>query len=269
MNDAFLNSWNNLNDWEFPKCNFCGSNYFYHKQIYYNVKNTFHSLVECQRCKLRFYSPRLKFTSIIGQQNPKEVEKGVQSWYDNLAFCPVPDRKEQEQNLRSYYRSILQQAFNCNSKFDNLFEVGGFVGFFAMIAKEMGIKEIHGCEILPSAVKLAKEKFDLHDITCEDFYIYKPLKKLYDCGVMLDYIEHSYTPLDDLKKIYSMIKPKGTLILKTFLEDLDINRTMVDPIGHIHHFSGEVLKTMIQQVGFEILLWKIGGNQILVIGRKL
>ena len=256
-----------VGEWESPFCSYCNSDFRFHKQIYYNVKNTYHSLVECQLCKLRFYSPRIKFSSLVkvgfGSYEAARVE--ANHCYEHGSFFDIKNKKEQKAMVRNYYKG------NIISKFPKIpisvFEVGGGIGWFSSILKQdYGVEIIDGCEINKWSVQIANEKFGLNYISGE-FNKYTP-HRTYECGLMLDYIEHSYNPFQDLQKMSSMIEKGGTLFIKTFLEELDIERTMEAPVGHAYHFYGDVLKKMIIDVGFDICYWQEEGVQIIIIGKK-
>ncbi len=256
-------------DWEFPLCGYCGSDYFYHKQIYYNVKNTHHSLVECQKCKLRFYSPRIKFSSMIkaGFGTYETSKKEALFVYDNASYFKVENREEQINITRSYYAPYLEKLMKVNGVPEDIFEVGGGIGWLGYFYKEKYKNIIYdGCEINKYCVEIARKEFGLNYNVGE--FRYYNIDKLYDCGIMMDYIEHSYSPMEDLRKIADMIKFGGVFMLKTFLEELDTKREMEAPFGHAYHFYGDVLRKMLEEVGFEIVHWIEDWVMVTVIARK-
>jgi 2-polyprenyl-3-methyl-5-hydroxy-6-metoxy-1,4-benzoquinol methylase len=79
----------------------------------------------------------------------------------------------------------------------------------------------------------------------------------YDWVVMLDYIEHTYFPFDDIIKAAVLLKPGGLLLAKTFLEELDVKRAYMLPPCHSHHFFGAVLYRMITEAGLSVKYWYI------------
>ena len=72
---------------------------------------------------------------------------------------------------------------------------------------------------------------------------------------MLDYIEHTYTPVDDLKKMHEMTSPHGVLILKTFLDELDEKGAYIHPTFHAFHFTEQTLRRALEEAGWNILLF--------------
>ncbi len=259
----------NIKDWEHPDCGYCKSNFLNHKQIYYNVKDTGHSLVECQVCGLRFYSPRISFEYMVkvGYGTYEASKTEAQFVFDNASFFKVEDREEQIAITRSYYTPYLKKLVEVNGVPEDIFEVGGGIGLLGFFYKEKYKNVIYdGCEINKYCVEIANREFGLNYATGE-FREYTT-DKLYDCGLMMDYIEHSYNPMEDLQKMASIIKPGGVFMLKTFLEELDTKREMEAPFGHAYHFYGKVLRKMLEEVGFEIVHWIEDWIMVTIIARK-
>ena len=247
--------------WEIPDCNFCGSHAAQHKQIFYNVQNTYHHLVECQVCKLRFYSPRINLASILeqgyGTYEPARLE--AENHIKERELCYIED----------YYNGILDRVLSYK-KVDSAYEVGGAIGKFSSLLKAKDATILDGCDINKWSVKVAQEKYGLTTWTHTNFYDLKDFKiDYYDLGIMLDYIEHSFYPFDDLKKLGLMVKSGGLLLLKTFLEEWDVNRSMEAVPGHNYHFYGDVLKNMIIKSGFSILHEKKEAEQIQIIAQRV
>lgn len=241
---------------ETPACNFCkftGP----HKLLERDVKGTHHDFVECPVCRLRFYSPRRTFKSLLdcGFGIDAGAQKEAETYYTYLSFTPVPDRAVQEKILRSYYGQMLDTMYARAQKMESLFEIGCTIGFFLSLAKERGLST-GGCELNHFACDAGRKYYGLEGVHKGAFADYIPGLK-YDCVVALDYIEHTFTPYDDLRKMYGMLNPGGVLQLKTFLEELDTDRDMVAPPCHSHHFFGHVLRKMVESCGFSITDWQI------------
>lgn len=256
---------------ETPNCNYCGSDFSNQTTIYLNVKDTQHNLVECNNCHLRFYSPRIPFTEYLYQgygTNPS-AKAEAERMFTNASFTPVQDPDVQKHTLKAYYdRIVISKLFNYRNDITNLYEIGGSVGWLSYFIKQMyPLININGCEINKYAVQWANSHFGLkYDY---GIFLNKEIKEnYYDVCLALDYIEHTFTPFDDLKKMNKLLKPSGIIFMKTFLEELDINRTMVAPIGHSHHFFGHVLKKMIEECGFTIIEWVLAQEQVIIIGKK-
>lgn len=257
---------------ETPNCNFCGSTPDKHTTIFVDVKNTKHNLIECNNCHLRFYSPRIPFSQYLanGFGNNEPAKKEAEKMFNNASFSPVENPSQQKKLLKSYYTIRIMNLLKKHEvKFDTIYEIGGSVGWFSHFLKEDYPNIIvDGCELNRYSVEVANTKFGLN-YTAGEFKNAIAKENNYDLIVALDYIEHTFTPYDDLQKMNRLLKIGGHIIMKTFLEDLDIKRTMEAPIGHSHHFFSDVLKTMTEKSGFKIVEWVIEGIQVIVIGQKI
>ena len=256
---------------ENPKCNYCGSDFSNHTTIYVDVKNTKHNLVECNNCKLRFYSPRIPFSQYLEQGFGTNwaAEEEAERMFNNGSFMPVPDPVYQKQILLSYYNKVvISKLFKYRKEINNLYEIAGSVGYLSSFIKQKYPNiQIDGCELNKYSVKKANEQFGLNYEA--GVFLDKPIKENnYDAVLAMDYIEHTFTPFDDLKKMNKLLKSNGIIFMKTFLEELDINRTMEAPIGHSHHFFGYVLRKMIEDSGFKIVEWVLENEQVIIIGQK-
>lgn len=256
---------------ENAKCNYCGSEKDNHTTIFTNVQNTKHDLVECNTCHLRFYSPRIAFADYLSGGFGKDVaaEKEAELMYNNASFSIVADPNYQKELIKSYYkRIVINKLFRLRPSVKAIYEIGTSVGWLSHFIKEVNPSiQFDGCELNQYSVKIANEKFGLN-ITAGVFESVMPKENNYDVVLAMDYIEHTFTPYDDLKKMYAIMKPGGIIFLKTFLEELDITYSMQSPIGHSHHFFGHVLRKMLEDCGFSIVEWTLENEQVIIIGQK-
>lgn len=256
---------------ERPDCQLCGSGPQEHALVEANVKESGHDFVECRRCRLRFYSPRLEFEQIqaFGYGRNLDAKAEAEFFYNNLAFVEVKDRAQQEKDISSYYGRFIDEAFKINPSIESVFEVGGCIGFFLHTIQKRGISitDLAGCELNEHSVCIARDKYGLVGMSAGAFKDYVP-QRTYDMVVMLDFIEHTYTPVDDLKKAFSMLNSGGVLLLKTFLEELDVTKAMVAPPWHAYHFFRTVLRDTLTRTGFSIVSWREELDQAIVLAVK-
>jgi SAM-dependent methyltransferase len=258
---------------ETPICDFCGTTRHNHNLIYSNVKNTLHDLVECQCCRLRFYSPRTAWADYLsrGYGVSEGSRKEAEFMFNHANFTRTCDKQGQVAILRNYYSGVfINTLLEMRPNLASVYEVGGSVGWFSHLLKEKKPSvQVDGCDVNSFAVAIANKEFG-HNYTAGSFLDAPVISgKLYDCIVALDYIEHTFTPFQDLQKMASICAPGGVLLLKTFLEELDVNREMEAPIGHSHHFFGPVLRRMLEVSGFEIVSWKEEVIMVNVICEKM
>lgn len=274
--------WDDTSRYEEPDCNFCGSPAVFpdfRKMIIenarQNVKDTPFNLVECTVCHLRFFSPRpsweyrkdLQWTwqNAVGQR-----KVALNHFTQGDLVNQVKDPEAQKAFLRRYYTdrfNVAKGIFEGKVPY-SVFEVGGSVGWFSHVCqKSFGVPVLDGCEINSECVKIAVEMLDLPGHKAGDFNEW-PVIREYEWVVMLDYIEHTQDPWTSLKKAYEMTRPGGLLLLKTFLEDLDVNRTMLAPPDHAYHFFGDVLYRMIRELGYRIKYWHVPDTMVFLVAQK-
>ena len=272
-------------DFEHPCCELCGSLTMERRILIPQAKGTLMSLVECTRCGLRFFSPRPKW-SILAPLVADEREQ-AQHLFDWGSFTPVDDPVVQKANIRSYYQKMFcdctialgkhvetssdtharasvpaymfpdQAAIDAGYRIPNsMFEVGGNVGWFSLMAKDCGVPVIDGCDLNPHAVKLAREQHGLTGYEAGDFANYEPTRR-YEMIVANDYLEHTYTPRADLENMASMIVPGGVFLFKTFLDERDTRHEMLAPPSHSLHWTEPVLREAIERTGMKIVNWRL------------
>ncbi|MFA6990347.1 MAG: methyltransferase domain-containing protein, partial [Candidatus Gastranaerophilaceae bacterium] len=251
----FLENYTDKKEWEEPICNYCGSDKNNHSIFLKNPMNSGTDLVKCNKCGLKFYSPRVKFDAILnrGYTTDQYAKKEAENFFENCSFFEVENKEQQKKLIKDYYCGKVQSIVDMTGvKPKSVIEIGGCVGYFLSAIKSMGAEKIAGCDINIWSAKIAQEKFGFSDYEGCMFSKYA-IKDTYDWGVMLDYIEHTYTPFDDLKKICSALKPGGILLIKTFSDDKDTNHEMLAPFGHPIHFDESVLLKMISDSGFKVV----------------
>jgi 2-polyprenyl-3-methyl-5-hydroxy-6-metoxy-1,4-benzoquinol methylase len=85
----------------------------------------------------------------------------------------------------------------------------------------------------------------------------------YEIVMMLDYLEHTYTPMEDLNFAFTILSDDGVLLLKTLYLGCPDHKKLKEKwkllgADHFHFFFPSVLKKMIEAAGFEIVDQKLG-----------
>jgi SAM-dependent methyltransferase len=263
---------------ETPVCNICGSSR--NQVIIENVQNKNTNLVECI-CGLRFFSPRPSLDELKLQWATPEFQnvlrkESISLFETGLFFGAEPnkDYTSEINGVKSYYRLIYDKILRIGKQNPtSILEVGCSIGRFLDICREKmpvdnRVLSLYGIDINPFAAQIARERLNLY-VVYGDFAEHAYTDKL-DWIVMLDYIEHSYRPREDIEKAYALLNDGGLLVLKTFLEDLDPNHVMMLPPCHAYHFYGDVLYKLLRENGFRILCWEVefDNQQVFVIARK-
>lgn len=254
-------------DYETPACNLCG----HHASLVLidNAKGTNMALVECTQCGFRFFSPRPRWSVLKDLIADEKVQ--AENLYRWCSFTEVPDVEVQKANVSSYYSLMMQ---NCNDVLGRLpqsmFEVAPCVGWLAVEARKFGIPVIDGIDLNVHGVAICNEKQGLPGIVAGDFLTYEPHRK-YEMVAALDYLEHTYHPKQDLRKIADMLEPGGVFLGKTFLDEYDTKREMLAPPCHSCHWTELVLRRELANVGLDVKHWRMdyGGFFVIFVAQKI
>lgn len=246
------------------------------------------TFVRCNGCGLMFYSPRITESYALTLMSNEAAEKEADHFINVGTLCEPPidgDPEKQKAILVNYYKGIFDRIADVFEKANgrpprSWFEVAAAVGWMTHAANERAKErwgyglEVAGCDANPYSAKVAKEHwgFDIRACIMSAYQLAPFQLNHYDIVVGFDFLEHTYTPLDDLKKLYSMTAPGGVIAMKTFIEELDPKGTMVHPAFHHYHFTSKTLRRIFEDAGFVIEVFDdVQGRvyaQVTVIARK-
>ncbi len=241
------------NIFEKVHCNYChsGESSEYMKSL---------RLVKCAGCGLIYMNERLPIEAlrdIYSQdyfKSPGSYEIGYDDYQSNRA------------EIRKTFIKRLETLEKLHGgKRGKSLDVGCAMGFFVETAKEKGW-QAEGVDISEYCAEYAKSQglkvtaSILKDFQCEP--------ETFDLVTMWDYIEHSTTPMDDLKKAFQLLKKGGLLALATpDISSIPAKVFKANWMGfkeheHLFYFSTEILKKMLQSAGFEILKTGYAGKYV-------
>lgn len=151
----------------------------------------------------------------------------------------------------SFYQKTTQQpAF---------LDIGCNKGFLLSVAAERGW-DIHGVEIVPELTIPFKNKFkkfasQVHSGGFNDnFHHFQ--KESFNIITAIDVIEHLVDPVDEMKKIFSLLKPGGTFIIQTpdgdcaEAHETKDNWGALKPLEHLQIYSRKNLEIFSKQLGY-------------------
>ena len=159
-------------------------------------------------------------------------------------------------HLFRYHEKLYHQLVEKHHKPKRWFGVGCGTATLLKIARDYGA-EVSGNDINQPTADLARyiwgiEVFNTPTIDMPD------LKEKVDYVTMLDYIEHTYTPVEDLKWAYRNMEHKGVLFIKTFY----MNSPRYEREGkehfsmysqeHFQYWTEENLVKALERAGFVI-----------------
>jgi SAM-dependent methyltransferase len=158
-------------------------------------------IVECTECGLRYLNPQPALDSLPAIY----TEGGV--WGDSTNSNPV---------LMQHFLTTLQ-THSPNLK--RVLEIGCDTGDFLAWLESKGL-EVAGTEFNQSAVARKKFKGNMYVGMMEDIDV----PEQFDAVMLLNVIEHLTDPLAVLKKIRTMLRPGGLLLLRHPNADLLFSR---------------------------------------------
>lgn len=248
-------------NWEdVEECNFCGSTKRH--LIAWRPDNWYGrdlKVYECDECGLAFADPRPTFESMVEWLRPQ--------------FKALYERKLNRPRVREIHRSIVLRAMRYAKHPKTLFDVGTGAGTLLLEAKQLGL-DVAGNDINEYACEqLRQQGITVYNVPTQELDVKDELGP-FDIITCLDYLEHTYTPYDDLMWITFHQEYGGILYLKTlFLGCPDHQKEgsnwKLFGQTHNYYYWPDVLLRMIADVGYEVLWLHTTNATIHVIGRKV
>ncbi len=265
--------------WETVACNLCGTP---HEQLapisFKGSEEATHlyqagkwNFVECPKCRLRFYSPRLKQNArCIAETLTNEAsKKQADLLFHHGSFWEVADKSAQINHVKKFYGDFIKKCVG-HLSYDPLavYEIGSSIGRLMSVVKELHPSAyVAGCEPNIHAAKFCKEEFGFTDIEETLFQSANAAENFFDLVIGWNLIEHSYTPKEDIRKAFSILKSGGILMLRTFHEEGNGDGFQASPLAHQYHFFQDVLSAMFAECGFTSIK-EITGRDFFVYGKK-
>ncbi|MFC1630145.1 class I SAM-dependent methyltransferase [Patescibacteria group bacterium] len=178
------------------------------------------SLYQCSECQVQFWVPL---------KNP-----GIE-WYEAGSGYKTKDIIKPKV-YRAYHKKILEtySSFPENAK---VLDLGCGSGEFIKKLQERGC-EVWGVDLNRTAIKTAKEYFNLENVFSmdfKDFFKKRDLPK-FDIICFFEIIEHLDNPLEFIQNVKKLLKPNARIILSTPCRErmlLNLNTWDFPP----HHFT--------------------------------
>jgi 2-polyprenyl-3-methyl-5-hydroxy-6-metoxy-1,4-benzoquinol methylase len=216
-------------------------------------------LVRCDGCGLVFVSPRPDLTQLYSHYLAGDDDAKS-----------VLERKLKRTNVRDIHRKHVEAAIKYFGRTPKrLFDMGCGAGTTLMAARELGI-ETWGNDVNKAAVNMLRG--DGHNVHLGFTNELDLPTNYFDIVLNFDYLEHSYSPMADLRTCFDLLPAGGVMYLKTLYLDCPSHREKGEAwqlfgIGHFYFFTPEMLLSMIKACGFEVLDVK-KGQLIFVAARR-
>lgn len=191
-------------------------------------------LYKCTKCELVF------------DPSPKRVPALVYSkeYYQNPYFTNA------ECSIQTFI-SRIEGLLAKTGKNVSLLDVGCGLGVFLELAKKAGVKKVMGVEISNFAIKECKKK---------GLSVYRKFPKgNFDIVTLQDSIEHFTNPIDELQKVYKVLKPGGLLLVIT-PDTASLSKKVLGRFWfhwkkdeHLSYFNPKNIRIFLEKNGFEII----------------
>lgn len=265
-----------LNDEFKTNCSICNSKNIF---FYYSELNL--QLYNCVDCGLVFVNPppedgeyvdNLEFNYVdLANKYSKKLKKSVDA--DDNSKRTAMWENSKSCIFKADLEAIDKYLLCKNHDELSLLDVGCGEGHFLMEAKKKG----YLCEGLEPSKTHTPKKAENLKIFCGFLKDFRYLKK-YDVITVLDVLEHTKNPVEEIKCVRSIIKENGLLMIRVpnlkwlrFKEKmfrvfcilmkkdvLEINpQGIYAPHTHLFNFSEKSLTKLLESTGFKILGFEI------------
>ncbi len=209
-----------------------------------------YSIIRCPRCGL------------YATWFDKSYDQFLADYYDEGYFVGIDDKygysdyfaeeKMIRKNNASYLRGLKRF---CSS--GNLLDVGCAAGFLMDESEKVGFKS-YGIDTSPFITAHADKNLQ-NRIQTSSLHRGKFEDSFFDVVTMFDLVEHLNDPVRDLKKIRTVMKDTGVLMISTgdvgslYARLLGKHNHFFAPPHHFFYFSRETITEMLRQSGFEVV----------------
>lgn len=228
-------------------------------------------VVSCDDCGVRFYTRELYPTDdqLVGPQWEAMAEATVSC--GSLGNRDEAQADRFRSAVATYYDGLIDRLASVAApgSLSTLFDVGAHVGTFLSVAAGRGI-EAEGCDVDLAGARMAGRTYGVHVTPWAFQVVAVPRER--DAITMLDYIEHTFTPRQDIERAFQRLRPGGALLLKTFYEEwhdgrvIDLSPDTVSmsgdeglarrgyySLGHRCHWTTDALLSLVRRCGFDVV----------------
>ncbi len=207
------------------------------------------NIANCPQCTLVFVRERM-------------TEETLQPYYDNPDQDVVYDDPGNAANLEYFYNR-LKQVISKSVERGKILDVGCNQGQFLDLLGDHW--ERYGNELSPHAAQMAKQKYGNHIFqgTLANF----PLTgERFDVITMMDVLDHSPDPIQELKRVNQLLKPNGLVAIKVhnisclWAQVVKDRFYAIIPPFHLWYFNRATLTRTLARSGFKVKSVMFIGN---------
>jgi methionine biosynthesis protein MetW len=239
------------NNLEYVDCDICGQET---REIFKRIDDSRSGvrgefcIVKCKNCGLLFTNPRLK-AEAINKANEGNFSPGHQNKSSLFIRNHPALRKIWHQVTGEYISEILERSRG------RVLDLGCGFGDMLEDLTRKGC-DAYGIETNPRAVEFCLKKgFKVSCLTLEEAHF---PDEYFDAVILCHVIEHLSHPLETLKEIYRILKPKGLVLVycpnaASYLTDFFGRywHGWALPF-HFYHYTGKTIKELAARAGFKI-----------------
>lgn len=219
------------------------------QSLQYSIIHTFQHLhaVICRKCGLVYLNPRLKESAMTSVYQSKD-------YFSQRKDVGYEDYFSQEESLRITFRRFLEELKKRKMTSGRILEVGCGYGYFLDEAKSF-FSQRTGVDLSRDAGSHA-ERLSGARIHIGDVNSLPSELNGYDVIVLINVIEHIYSPIEFLFSIKQRLKDGGKIVIATpdigsFWYKIMKRRWPSFKVPeHVAFYSGKTLKLLLQKTGF-------------------
>jgi 2-polyprenyl-3-methyl-5-hydroxy-6-metoxy-1,4-benzoquinol methylase len=226
-------------------CVSCGSTSFkelFRAKQYVISEEMKYTLVRCNKCRLVFL-------------NPQPSEEELKRFYPSEFFC-IPEDKVRTTMPSFMMLDKVKETMRFKKK-GTLLDIGCGKGGFLQQMQQRGFK-VNGLDVSPIACRLASEKVGKENIFEGDLLSANFPQRHYDIITLWHVLEHVNDPVKTLKKIHTLLKNDGLLIIccpnfNSLLRLMFKDKwyPLCTP-HHLFHFTFQTLTSVLKLTGYTI-----------------
>ena len=214
-----------------------------------------YSIYHCPHCNTSFSMPRVDTTAIYQLIYENNAYVRYKNYAKEIKFQDSPIDYLADAELA--YTTLISSLTDVikPSKDANILEVGSGLGYMTYALRKAGYINATGVDIAPDAIENAISEFG-NFYVCADVYKWEDESaKQYDVILMTEVIEHIEQPEALIKKLISLLKVGGTLIMttpnKSFFPESVIWATDSPPV-HCWWFSEDSFTWLAQKLNVKV-----------------